>query len=51
MEAQTEVNRQILARLDSLDDRVRKLERYIWIAFGALGVLQFAVPIILGHVK
>lgn len=46
-----QMNQQILERLDSLDERVRKLERYIWIAFGALGVLQFAIPLIFGYVK
>jgi len=36
----------ILTKIDKLDDRVRSLERYIYIAFGLLGALQFIAPYI-----
>lgn len=34
------------SKIDKLDDRIRSLEKYIWIAFGALGLLQFIAPIV-----
>lgn len=37
---------QILQRLDKLDERIIKVERYIWMAFGALAVLQFVFPFV-----
>lgn len=33
-------------KIDKLDDRIRSLEKYLWIAFGCLGLLQFAAPFI-----
>lgn len=44
LEQQMRINEQILSQLQGLDDRIRKLERYVWIAFGALAVLQFVAP-------
>lgn len=34
------------SKIDKLDDRIRSLEKYIWIAFGSLGLLQFIAPYI-----
>lgn len=36
----------ILTKVEKLDERIRSLEKYIWIAFGAIGLLQFLAPII-----
>lgn len=33
-------------KIDKLDDRIRSLERYIYIAFGLIGTLQFVAPYI-----
>lgn len=33
-------------KIDKLDERIRSLEKYIWIAFGSLGLLQFIAPYI-----
>jgi hypothetical protein len=46
METVTDQVENILTKIDKLDDRVRNMEKYMWIAFGALGVLQFAAPYI-----
>lgn len=33
-------------KIDKLDDRIRSLEKYLWIAFGSLGLLQFIAPFV-----
>lgn len=47
MDNAQEQRTEMLELIQKLDDRVRKLERFIWIAFGALAVLQFVSPIVL----
>lgn len=32
------------SKIDKLDDRIRSLEKYLWVAFGSLGLLQFFAP-------
>jgi hypothetical protein len=34
------------SKIDKLDDRVRSLEKLIWVALGCLGLLQFLAPYI-----
>lgn len=46
METVTDQIETMLTKIDKLDDRVRNMEKYLWIAFGMLGVLQFAAPYI-----
>lgn len=46
METMTSQVKDILTKIDKLDDRVRNMEKYLWIAFGSLGVLQLAAPYI-----
>lgn len=36
----------ILNKVEKLDDRVRSLEKLIWVALGCLGLLQFLAPYI-----
>ncbi len=36
----------ILTKVEKLDDRVRSLERLIYVALGCLGLLQFLAPYI-----
>ncbi len=31
-------------KIDKLDERIRSLEKYLWVAFGSLGLLQFIAP-------
>lgn len=44
MDMQMEQVKVILTKIERLDDRIRSLEKYMWIAFGALGLLQFVLP-------
>lgn len=46
METVTDQIQTMLIKIDKLDDRIRNMEKYLWIAFGMLGVLQFAAPYI-----
>ena len=47
MENVREWREEVIEMIQKLDERVRKLERFIWIAFGALAVLQFVSPMVL----
>lgn len=41
MEHERELDVQILVRLDSMDDRLHRLEKYFWMGIGAIMILQF----------
>lgn len=51
MEAADEWRDEITASIKDLSTRIHKLERYIWIAFGAIAVLQFLGPFFADKVK
>ncbi len=34
----------ILTKVEKLDERIRSLEKYLWVGIGCLGLLQFVAP-------
>lgn len=44
METAMEQIEAMSTKIDKLDDRIRSLEKYLWVAFGCLGLLQFLAP-------
>lgn len=46
MEHERELDVRILARLDSLDERMHRMEKYFWMGIGAILILQFVVQYI-----